>query len=616
MKRISFIFPLFIILLVPPQLFASTNVGALLSENTQWDQTGSPYIVQSRVLVRPGVTLEIGPGVQVIFQGPATLQISGDLKVEGSAAAPAVFNMTDSGLQSALFIDGGEAELNNAKVLSGVFLAQDATIHMDGCEVTKGSGLYLKGNTTARLKNNKFYGNATGVVLDGPVAVDMQFNTLVQNTYGLYLKSFSKLTFLNNSVHDNDSEVVNNGSKAKMGGNYWGTMNPQMVNNKIKGTVSLSPMRDIKDILRAYLRSELPVITKAMSDQAEKEDEREENAAKEALKEYRKKQHETEISTIEAKNQMMTPMVMATPTDTFTPVVVPPLAPASDLVVPPAPSTESALPVSSNDASSSASQDFDANIPMPPSSDSNTPEPPALGDLAANAATPTPMVNTPPPVPTDAPAPQDTGMELLPPPSDLTSSVSESSVPTVVSQEPAMDNLSSSTQASPTPQGTSDDLASIVATAQSAVTNSENSTPTPIPTVELPDLGNDLDTPPVSSSSAVSDTPTFTSTPTRTPFVPTPTPMVSNAAPAVSAAPGSLVPIAPNTVAPPPDFSDNSNLTAAQPPMPNANTSSSLPVPAAPSSDQNSKPASPPPDVDGMQAPPMDSGLDFAVPKN
>jgi hypothetical protein len=284
MKRISFIFLLFITLLVPSLIFASTNVGVSLNENTQWDQSGSPYIVQSRVLVPPGVTLQIGPGVQIVFQGPATLQISGELIVEGSAAAPAVFNMTDGGLQSALFIDGGEAQMSNAKVLSGVFLIQDATIRMDGCEVTKGSGLYLKGNSVAHLKNNKFYGNATGVVLDGGVSADMQFNTLVQNTYGLYLKSFSKLTFLNNSVHDNDSEVVNNGSRAKLGGNYWGTMNPQTVKDKIRGTVALSPMKDIKDILRAYLRSELPVITKAMSDQAEKEDLREEKAAKEAIK--------------------------------------------------------------------------------------------------------------------------------------------------------------------------------------------------------------------------------------------------------------------------------------------------------------------------------------------
>jgi len=598
MKRISFIFLLFITLLVPPRLFASTNVGASLSENTQWNQSGSPYIVQSRVLVPPGVTLKIGPGVQVVFQGPATLHITGQLIVEGSAAAPAVFNMTDAGLQSALFIDGGEAQLSNAKVLSGVFLTQDATIRMDGCEVTKGSGLYLKGNTTAHLKNNKFYGNATGVVLDGAVAADMQFNTLVQNTYGLYLKNFSKLTFLNNSVHDNDSEVVNTGSKAKLGGNYWGAMNPQTVKDKIKGTVGLSPMRDIKDILRAYLRSQLPVITKAMSDQAEKEDLREEKAAKEALKEFRKKQHQSDISTIETNNRSITAIAVATPTNTFTPVVVPAMAPASDLIVPPAPSTEAAPPVASASSASTSSDDFGADIPMPPSSDSNTPEPPALGDLAASVATsaPTPMPNTPAPAPTDTPVPQDTGMELLPPPADLTSSV------------PA----TSSTQEMPTPQGTSGDLASIVATAQAAVTNAANSTPTAIPTVALPDLDSDLTSP--AASSVPSDTPTSTpmaiATATSTPVIlistPTPTPVVSNAAP------GSLVPIAPNTAPPPPDFGDNSNLTT-QLPMPNANTA---PAPQAPSSDQSAKPASPPPDVDGMQAPPMDSGLDFAVPKN
>src|ERR1700677_1810868 len=113
MKRILFIFALLTAL--SPRLFASTNVGASLSEDTQCDQTGSPYIMQRRVLVPPGVTLKIGPGVQVVFQGPATLQISGELKVEGSAAAPAVINMADGGLRSALFINGGEGNFPNMK---------------------------------------------------------------------------------------------------------------------------------------------------------------------------------------------------------------------------------------------------------------------------------------------------------------------------------------------------------------------------------------------------------------------------------------------------------------------------------------------------------------------
>jgi hypothetical protein len=246
---------------------------------------------------------------------------------------------------------------------------------------------------------------------------------------------------------------------------------------------------------------------------------------------------------------------------------------------------------------------------MPPSSNSNVPEPPALGDLAASAATsaPTPMPNTPTPMPTDTPVPQDTGMDLLPPPADLTSSApATSSLPLAGSQEPVVDNLSvPQGTLSPTPQGTPGDLASIVATAQAA-TNAQNATPTPIPTVALPDLGSDLTSPGVP---VVSDTPTSvpiaiaTSTPVA--VISTPTLGVSNAVP------GSLVPIAPNTAPPPPDLGDNSNST--QPPMPDVNTAPALP---AQSSSQSPQPASTPSDVDGMQAPPMDSGLDFAVPKN
>src|SRR5665213_3501194 len=614
MKRILFVFSLLTAL--SPQLFASTSVGASLSENTQWDQTGSPYIVQGRVLVPPGVTLNIGPGVQVLFQGPATLQISCELKIDGSEAAPAVINMTNGGLRNTLFIDGGEAYFSNMKILSGVFLAQDATVRMDGCEVTKGSGLYLKGNTVAHLKNNKFYGNATGVVLDGPVQADLQFNTLVQNTYGLYLKDFSKLTFLNNSIHDNDSDVVNNGSKAQLGGNYWGTLNPQMAKNKIKGSVSLSPMRDIKDILRAYLRSELPIITKAMSDQAEKEDKKTEKVAKEALKEFRTKQQETENSAIQAANKTPTPLPTATP---IPPVPTATMAPASDLLAPPPaaeslpPAVPAAAPVvpitAPASGASSAPSDLGADIPMPPS---NAPEPPALGNLAASAEASPSLPAEQNAVPANTPTPADTSMELSPAPSDLTDSVSPpAAAPSPVSQQPAPGDLTSpgeeATQ-TPTLTAVSNDLTSIVATAQAA-----SSTPTTIPTIALPDLGSnpDLTNPPALPSSAVNDTATFTSTPIVLTSTPTPG---SNASSAVLPASGSLVPTAPNAVPPPPDFGDSSNITGTQQPpaLPNSNEA---PLPPPSTSDQNSKATSSPTDVDGMQAPPMDSGLDFAAPQ-
>lgn len=626
MKRILSIFSLLLtVILVSPRLYASTNVGATLSSDTQWDQSGSPYIIQARVLVPPGVTLKIGHGVQVVFQGPATLQISGDLKVEGSAAAPAVFNMTDGGLQSALFIDGGEAWLSNMKVLGGVFLAQDATIRMDGSEVTKGSGLYLKGSTVAHLKNNKFYGNATGVVLDGPIEADMQFNTLVQNTYGLYLKDFAKLTFTNNSVHDNDSEVVNNTSKAPLGGNYWGTLSPKSVKDKIKGTVSLSPMKDLKDILRAYLRSELPVITKRMSDQAEAEDIREDKAAREALKAYRAKQSQADVMAIEAKNQTMTPITTPTvapvsPTATFTAVPPPAMAPIDLSVSTTVPTTSVIEPASMTPTlvaseptvtpTSSPMPEPPAitnGLPAPPNLPSSVPEPPALSDLAGS----TPVVNSNASTVSSSPTPGDLGG----------GAVSTNDLASIVATAQAV-STATTPVLSPTVVPDNSSSANVMPAPPAVDSTSSNMGAPPMPPSDLGSPGS----PDTSAASAVTAVPTVVvSTPTPLPVTSVPT--VSFVATVAAPAASSASPAIPkDAVPPPPDFGD-STLAGIQPPIvavPNANaappvaSSGNTVLPAT--SGASSAPAtSITPtsdlDVDGMQAPPMDSGLDFSSPK-
>ncbi|HEY5038896.1 MAG TPA: right-handed parallel beta-helix repeat-containing protein, partial [bacterium] len=266
MKRFTVISSLFFSTLLGfSSVHASTDVSTNLTQDTQWDSSGNPYLIKGKVVVSKGSTLHIGPNVQVIFQGASALEVNGTLEVMGSAPAPAVFNMTEGGLQSELYINGGEASIVNAKILSGVFLVRDSKLTLDGSEVTKGSGVYLQGSTTARLKNDKIYGNATGVVLDGTVKAILTFDTIVQNTYGLYLKGFSNLEFKNNSIHDNQKEVVNNTPSLNLGGNYWGTEDVNAVQAKLQGKVDVSPVKSLKDILRVYVRTMLPPITKEMS---------------------------------------------------------------------------------------------------------------------------------------------------------------------------------------------------------------------------------------------------------------------------------------------------------------------------------------------------------------
>jgi hypothetical protein len=60
-----------------------------------WDLTGSPYYVTCDVTVPAGQTLEIGPGVQVLFMGHYKFNVFGNLQATGTEEDP-VFFTTDT----------------------------------------------------------------------------------------------------------------------------------------------------------------------------------------------------------------------------------------------------------------------------------------------------------------------------------------------------------------------------------------------------------------------------------------------------------------------------------------------------------------------------------------
>src|SRR3954463_12356597 len=71
MKTILFIF--FVCISIP--LFSQTNVSGGIYTNTTWTAANSPYIVTDTVVVFPGVTLTIDPGVTVKFDSLIRLEI-------------------------------------------------------------------------------------------------------------------------------------------------------------------------------------------------------------------------------------------------------------------------------------------------------------------------------------------------------------------------------------------------------------------------------------------------------------------------------------------------------------------------------------------------------------
>jgi hypothetical protein len=88
------------------QLSAQTTVNGGIYQNTTWTATGSPYLMTGSMVVFPGVTLTIEPGVEVLVTPDYSfntgnlryLEIRGTLVAIGTDAAPIVFKTTDASI--------------------------------------------------------------------------------------------------------------------------------------------------------------------------------------------------------------------------------------------------------------------------------------------------------------------------------------------------------------------------------------------------------------------------------------------------------------------------------------------------------------------------------------
>ena len=86
--------------------FAQTTVSGGIYQNTTWTETGSPYLMTGSMVVFPGVTLTIEPGVEVLVTPDYSfntgnlryLEIRGTLIAVGTDTAPIVFKTTDASI--------------------------------------------------------------------------------------------------------------------------------------------------------------------------------------------------------------------------------------------------------------------------------------------------------------------------------------------------------------------------------------------------------------------------------------------------------------------------------------------------------------------------------------
>lgn len=96
----------------------STNVNGGIYGNTTWTLANSPYIVTDTVVVFPGVTLTIQPGVMVKFDDDVCLEIrQGYLIAQGTLANPITFTSNSGsptiGIWGNIYLNGSHAKISH-----------------------------------------------------------------------------------------------------------------------------------------------------------------------------------------------------------------------------------------------------------------------------------------------------------------------------------------------------------------------------------------------------------------------------------------------------------------------------------------------------------------------
>jgi len=163
-------------------LFAQTTVTGGIYQNTTWTAANSPYLMTGSMVIFPGVTLTIEPGVEVKVTPDYSfntgnlryLEVRGTLVAIGTDAAPITFKTTDAsipGQQTWYGINikgsqGGNVQLDRFRLHDSFYgiandIAESTTYNWTNCQF-KNNNYGVQLNAIMVYNNCLFEGNGVG----------------------------------------------------------------------------------------------------------------------------------------------------------------------------------------------------------------------------------------------------------------------------------------------------------------------------------------------------------------------------------------------------------------------------------------------------------------------
>ena len=204
MKKIT----LYLFIFLSAISFAQTNVSGVISSNTTWSLTNSPYTINGNTIVNEGIILTIEPGVIVKFVNSTVLKIDGQINAIGNTNNKIKFTSASANPQKG---DWGHIILtdksNDAGITNGAYVSGSIFNH---CIFEYGGGL-SKGNIAIEnsfhyLKNCIIRNSSSDGINIQSGSIHIDTSQIYDNTKnGLFLNfsSIKDIQIVNNSIYNN-----------------------------------------------------------------------------------------------------------------------------------------------------------------------------------------------------------------------------------------------------------------------------------------------------------------------------------------------------------------------------------------------------------------------------
>ncbi|MDD3877011.1 MAG: right-handed parallel beta-helix repeat-containing protein [Bacteroidales bacterium] len=246
----------------------ATNVSGPISTNTTWTLANSPYQVTGNIVLMPGNTLTIEPGVQVKFNAGLSIQIRGKLLAVGTPTQKITFTSNTTltpGAWGYIYFDDVSTDAVydvNGDYVSGSIMQYCIIEYAGGATVTDNGALRLDGahpfvdhcnisnnssrginawNLTSKLQikysnitHNIVTGSGGGICVEGIGTVIISHNTISNNIAtsgtGGGINASSTTTISNNTISNNSASGLNfgGGGGIKGGGTIYNNI---IINN-------------------------------------------------------------------------------------------------------------------------------------------------------------------------------------------------------------------------------------------------------------------------------------------------------------------------------------------------------------------------------------------------